>query len=143
MARNLTFNKISDNCFYIISEIKNSDKKNIELNKCHIKENQSKIPKPLSKIIYDLEELYPNFYDVNLYIYKAKKNATIIEIKYYSRLSLDEDYRQKTKEQETMLHCKITTPIYHSDTNEKFDINWELGTLNHKWKLFWWRRKKS
>jgi hypothetical protein len=141
MARDLSFTIISDNCLYIISEIKDSEKNFDERNKIRIKENSLKTPEPLADILPDLEALYPNFYDVNLYVYKANKQVTIIEIQYYPRSSLDIEYRQKTQSQQTMLHCKVANPPYYSDTKEKFDINWEFEPLNHKWKMFWWRRK--
>lgn len=139
MARSLSFNHISDNCLYIISEIKVSDKKFSELNKIRIQENSLKTPKPLADIILSLEVLYPNFYDVNLFVYKAYKKETIIEIQYYPRSSLDIEYRQKTQSQQTTLHCKVANPPYYFETKEKFDINWEFEPLNHKWKMFWWR----
>ena len=141
MARDLSYSDISDKCLYIISEIKDSDKNFYERNKIRIKENSSKTPKPLADILPDLEALYSNFYDVNLYVYKSDKQLTIIEIQYYPRSSLDIEYRQKTQSQQTMLHCKVANPPYYSDTKEKFDINWEFEPLNHKWKMFWWRRK--
>jgi hypothetical protein len=141
--KDLSFNNISDNCLYIISEIRHSDKNLFERNKIRIKANSLKTPKLLTNILPDLEVLYPNFYDVNLYVYRADKQVTIIEIQYYPRSSLDIECRQKTQSQETMLHCKVSNPLYYPDTKEKFDINWEFEPLNHKWKMFWWRRKTS
>jgi hypothetical protein len=143
LARDLCFNDINDNCLYIISEIRNSEKNFQELNRIRIKENSLKTPKPLVDILPGLEALYSNFYDVNLYVYKADKQATIIEIQYFPRSSLDIDYRKKTESRQTMLHCKVATPSYSSDTKEKFDINWEFEPLHHKWKMFWWRFKKK
>ena len=143
LARDCSYNFISDNCFYIISEIKNTDMNFRERNKIRIKENSLKKPKLLADILHELEELYPNFYDVNLYVYKANKQTTIIEIQYYPRSSLDIDYRQKTQSQLTMLHCKVSNPPYYSDKKEKFDINWEFEPLNHRWKMFWLMRKTN
>jgi hypothetical protein len=140
MARDSSFNNISDNCKFIISEIKHSDKNFFERNKIRKTDNDKKIPKPLADIILELEILYPNLYDVNLYIYKAKKDSTIIEIQYYPRTALDIDYQKITANQEPLLQCKVSVPPYATDSGEKFDINWELGTLRHKWKLFWWKR---
>ena len=139
MARDSSFNNISDNCKFIISEIKHSDKNFFEQNKIRKTENEKKTPKPITDIIVELATLYSNLYDVNLYVYKADKNSTLIEIQYFSRSSLDIEYQKKSATQETMLHCKVAIPPYASDNKEKFDINWQLGTLNHKWKMFWWK----
>lgn len=141
MARDSSFNHISDNCTFIISEIKYDEKNFFNQDKIRKKDNNKKTPKPLTDIIVELETLYPNFYDINLYVYKAGKNSTILEIQYFPRSSLDLDYQKLTEMQETMLHCKVALPRYALDKKEKFDINWQLGTLNHRWKMFWWQRK--
>lgn len=143
MARESTFNKISDNCMYILSEIKNSEKNFFEQNKIRKIENNKKTPKHFADIIKDLENLYADLYDVNLYIYKTNKNSTIIEIQYFTRSSLNIQYQKISDPKETMLHCKIPLPPYVSTNKEKFDINWQLGTLNHKWKMFWWQQKAN
>ncbi|HMS67974.1 MAG TPA: hypothetical protein PKD18_07540 [Saprospiraceae bacterium] len=141
MARDSSFNRISDNCSYIISEIKHSDKNFFEQTKIRKLYNDKKTPKSFADIIADLEKLYPDLYDVNLYVYKADKDSTIIEIQYFPRSSHDTEYQKISAGQETMLHCKVALPSYASEKKDKFDINWEHGTLNHKWKMFWWRRK--
>lgn len=141
LARDLSFSYISDNCLYIITKISDNAKNFHDRNKIRLKENSLKVPKSLSQILPDLEALYSNFYDVNLYIYKADKQVTIIEIQYYPRSSLEMEYNEKTEFQESMLHCKVSLPAYHIDTKEKFDINWEFEPLNHRWKMFWWKRK--
>lgn len=141
LARDLSHNEISSNCYYILSEIENSEENTNERQKKRKKVNYKKTPKSLVAILTDLDVLFPKLFDVNLYIYKAKKDSTIIEIQYYSRSALDIDYQKITANQEPMLQCKVSVPPYASDSGEKFDINWELGTLRHKWKLFWWKRK--
>ena len=141
LARDSSYNYISDNCKFIISEIKHSDKNFFEQNKIRKTVNDKKTPKPLIDIIGELETLYANLYDVNLYVYKANKYSTIIEIQYFPRSSLEIEYQKTSAKKETMLHCKVAIPAYASDTKEKFDINWQLGTINHKWKMFWWQRK--
>jgi len=141
MARDSSFNNISDNCKFIISEIKHSDKNFFEQNKIRKIDNDKKTPKPLTDTIVELETMYANLYDVNLYVYKADSHSTIIEIQYFPRSSHDSEYQKISATQETMLHCKVAVPAYASDNKEKFDINWQLGTLKHKWKMFWWQRK--
>ncbi len=141
MARESSFNKISDNCKFIISKIKHSDKNFFEQNKIRKIDNDKKTPKPLTDTIVELEIIYANLYDVNLYVYKAESHSTIIEIQYFPRSLHDVEYQRISATQETMLHCKVAVPPYASDNKEKFDINWQLGTLNHTWKMFWWQRK--
>lgn len=141
LARDASFNTISDNCNYILSEIKNGDKNFFDQNKIRKTENDKKTPKPLTDIIVELESLYPNLYDVNLYVYKAGKNSTLIEISYFPRSSLNADYQKNTATREPMLHCKVAIPVYASENREQFDINWQHDTINHKWNMFWWRRK--
>ncbi len=141
LARKLSYTKISDNCSFIISEIKQSDKSTFEQTKNRKSINDKKVPKSFIEIVREVEALYPNLYDVNLYIYKANKNNTIIEIQYFPRTSLDLDYQKATSNQETILHYKVSLPNYAANTNQKFDINWEHGTPNHLWKQFWWRQR--
>jgi hypothetical protein len=141
LARDSSFNDISDDCMFIISEIKHSDKNFFEQYKIRKLINDKKTPKILTDMIGELESLYANLYDVNLYVYKASKYSTIIEIQYFPRSSLDIEYQKISATQETMLHCKVAIPAYASDNKERFDINWQLGTINHKWKMFWWQRK--
>jgi hypothetical protein len=141
LARQSSFNYISDNCSFIISEIKESEKNVFEQAKIRKADNDKKMPKSLDDITIDLEQLYPSLYDVNLYVYKANKDSTIVEIQYFPRSSHDTEYQKISATQETMLHCKIAIPSYASTTKEKFDINWEHGPLNHLWKMFWWRQR--
>jgi hypothetical protein len=125
LARELTWNDISDNCKFILTEIKNGQE-NFHVQRQLLKEeNDKKIPLAFQEIIPTLEKLYDNLYDINLYIYEATKNATIIDIRYYLKSSLDKDYIQKVINNHPMLHCKVSIPPWLSDKKEKFDINWE------------------
>lgn len=41
-----------------------------------------------------------------------------------------------------MLNCKIPIPPYIKiDSKEKFDINWQLETIEYKWKMLWMNLK--
>ncbi len=75
-------------------------------------------------------------YDINLYIYKSKKESTIIEIQYYLKSSLESDFYKTVKNNESMLHSKIKLPNYRKNDTYKFDINWELGGIRHEWNSF-------
>jgi len=144
MARNHSWNAVSDNCLYIISEIKDSTGKNFfEQRKIRKKLNRNKEPKPLQVIVSELESIYENLYDVNLYVYKSTTRLTVVEIQFYLKTSLDKDYFQKVKNNEPMLHCKVAIPPYSNDDKSKFDINWELDGLRHKWRMYWWRKRQK
>jgi hypothetical protein len=136
MARNSCWNKISHNTSYIISEIINDEQnffdKRIELKKA----NENKKPKSLEQITAELKNIYENLYDLNLYVYKSKKESTIIEIQYYPKSSLESEFHEIVKENNPMLHCKIGLPHYRKNDIEKFDVNWELGEIRYEWNNF-------
>ncbi|WP_298903488.1 hypothetical protein [uncultured Psychroserpens sp.] len=132
MARNSCWNKISDNTSYIISEIKNGEPNRTERKKA----NDKKIPKSLGKITTELKAFYENLYDINLHIYKSKKDKTIIEIQYYPKSSLESDFYETVKNNDPMLHCKIGLPNYRRNDTNKFDVNWELGGIRYEWNSF-------
>jgi len=142
MVKESCWNKMSENYSFILSEINNSEGKSfLEQRIVRCKLNDNKSPKSFEKIIAELNELYSNLYDVNLYIYKAEKRRTIIEIQYFPKTSLDKEYLQQVLFQNPMLHCKISNPPYVSEKKEKFDINWEFGGIRYNWEMFWWKTK--
>ncbi|CAM3860197.1 MULTISPECIES: hypothetical protein [Flavobacterium] len=143
MATDICWNEISRDCLYIMSEIDETIGENyFERNKIRKKVNQSLIPKSLQEITQDLILLYKNLYDINLYIYKASKNRTIIEIKYFLKTSHTKDFYELIKDNEPMLHCKVSLPNYSRETGKvtekrkKFDVNWQLGGIRFKWNTF-------
>lgn len=133
MARNSCWNKISDNASYIISEIKN-DERNFKIQRIERKKvNDKKKPTSLEQATTELNAIYDNLYDINLEIYKSKKDRTIVEIRYFPKSSLESDFYETVKDNEPMLHCKIGLPNYRKNDAEKFDVNWELGGIRHEW----------
>ncbi|WP_103068136.1 hypothetical protein [Aquimarina sediminis] len=141
MARNTCWNTISNHTSFIISEIPNDVE---ELRKMHIerkKINDKKIPKPLHQVATELELIYENLYDINLYVYKSEKDRTIVEIQYFPKSSLDPEFYKIVKENAPMVHCKIATPLYQNDKTKKYDVNWELGGIKYKSSMFWHRLK--
>lgn len=141
MARNCTKNEISNDCKYLLTEIVNSEMNLNEQRKRNKKLNDLKNPRNLNQIIPDLKVIYDNIYDLNVYVFKAESNITIIEIKYFLKSSLNKNDFEKVKNSEPMFHCKLAIPPYVTDNNMKFDINWEHGGLRHIWNMFWWRKK--
>jgi hypothetical protein len=142
MARNSCWNKISNNTSYIISEIVENDGMNLfERLPKRKKENNKKTTKSLEQITVELEDIYEKLYDINLHLYQSKKNSTIIEIRYYSKSSLESEFQETVKNNEPMLHMKIGIPPYVNNKTEKYDVNWELGGIRYELNLFWWRMK--
>jgi hypothetical protein len=135
MARDLTWNSISDNCMFIMTEIKNGENDFYEQRKLNKKMNGKKVPITLAKLMPTLQRLYDVIYDINLHIYKVTKTMTIIDLRYYPKSSLDRDFREKVLHKPPMLHCKIAMPPWLSDKKEKFDINWEHYEGLNKFKL--------
>lgn len=143
MAADICWNKISRNCVYILSEIDETIGKNyFELAKIRKKINDKKTPKPLSEIVADVTKIYDNLYDINLFIYKSLRNKTIIEIRYVLKTSHTEEFYPTIKDNEPMLHCKISKPFYVTASpnlnkgERKFDVNWQLGGIRHEWNTF-------
>lgn len=126
MAREVAWNKISSNCLYIHSEIKIDDKDP------NFRNNTMK-PRKLEGIMPDLNAFYPDFYDINLCIYKASKPVTIIDVRYYLKSSLDPEYFEKVVNDTPMLHCKVHRPNYAGISSARlFDINWQHNTIWHR-----------
>jgi len=127
MARGLTWNTISDNCEFILSEIQDTPIDADEHRKSSKRQNEVKHPVPLHALLPTLRLLYSNLHDINLVIYQAKRERTIIDIRYYPRTSLSEAYRQQVAANPPMLHCKVAIPpwLASATKQEKFDINWE------------------
>lgn len=141
MARSLTRNKISDNYKLILTEIKDCSENFHEQRKINKLVNDEKVPMTLTELMPTLQKLYNNFYDINLHIYKATRNITIIDFRYYPKSSLDQDFRVKVSNNTPMLHCKVTQPPWLSDKKETFDINWEHYEGLNKLRLLWLKLK--
>lgn len=125
LANELTWNKLSTNCKFILTEIKVDENNFHELGLVKKIENEKKQPVTLQEIMPTLQKLYDNLYDINLYIYKATKDMTVIEIRYYPKSSFDKDILRAVINNPPMLHCKVSIPSWLSDEKERFDINWE------------------
>jgi len=125
IARNLTWKKISENCKFILTEIKDSNENFHEQRKLNKKLSDKKVPVTLTELMPTLNKVYDSFYDINLHIYRATKNMTVIDFRYYPRSSLDKDYQEKVLHKTPMFHCKVSMPPWLTDKKERFDINWE------------------
>jgi|GEM_PF-969162 len=138
LAKEATWNVYPGSCAYILSTIQDFQDNFAEENKRKKGRNEKKTPRLLEEVVKELEVIYADLYDINLYIYKTNRWRTIIEIQYYMKSQLKEVYRHKVMQNAPMLHAKIPLPLYATKKEEKFDIHWSNGTLLHSWKLFKW-----
>lgn len=130
------WNKISSNFVFIVSDFNEFERSTFfEQRKVRNKVNKSKITLSLNSAIEILDREYQDLYDVNLYIFKADKKETIIEIQYYRKSNFEPDYFAMIKDNPPMFHSKISIPTYFLK-NRKFDINWELGGIRQFWNIF-------
>lgn len=142
LASKSCWNSISDNCFYILTNIRVDNEKNHQEQVSErIRKNKKKTPKQVDWVSKKLHEIYSNLYDINFYIYRAEKKRTIIEIQYFLKSKLDKEQSAKVENQEPMIHCKLHLPPYQVDNSERFDINWHFNGWKHKWKMLKLKRK--
>lgn len=147
MARKHSWNEISDELKYVIRKIEPSQSNysnSFEAASHRKKILESKSPLNLSQAIKELIVDFENIYLIELYVFKSSKEVSIIEILFLEKSGLEEKYRNSVKENAPMLHCKVPIPPYISSANnKKFDINWQLETIEHRWKMFWWKWRKK
>ncbi|QEC78464.1 hypothetical protein [Mucilaginibacter ginsenosidivorax] len=142
-ARDMAWNKISDNYLYILSPYNGTDKKNcFERYAVRKRINDVKEPQPLKTVMPELLDCYPDLYDIVLYLYRASKRLTVIEIEYRTKDDLDDNYRATVVNDPPMCHSYVVIPPYRThDKKRKFDINWQNNTISNRLNIFWWRLK--
>ena len=145
MAKEHSWNKISSDVKYVIKKVKAeiTEGKNLfETNRIRKRLLSLKERLDLKSAIKQLNSEFENIYLIELYIFKASKKETIVEIEILEKSELDAEYRKTVLNESPMLHCKVAIPPYIGfEKKDKFDINWQLETIECKWKVFWWRRK--
>lgn len=141
LADELCTNKISRNCTFIVTEIIDNEYNFFKQRQLNKKLNDKKTALTFSEILPVIQKLYPNLYDINLQVYKARKNNTVIDIRYYPKSSLDNTFRTIVINNPPMIHCKVPIPPWLDDKGEKFDVNWEHHTLLNHWRMLLSRLK--
>lgn len=141
LARETTYSNIANNCLFILTEIKDIEGNGFVRSQLEKKENDAKQPVTLDELMPALLKLYDNLYDINLEIYRAKKDVTIIDFRYYPKTSLDEDYREKVKSNPPMLHYKVAHPFWLTNPKDKFHIKWKHDEGLNKLRRLWVRLK--
>ncbi len=145
MAKVHSWNNISSNVKYVIKKVDAEIMEGedfFETNRIRKKLLSLKERLNLDSAVKQLISEFENIYLIELYIFKASKKETIVEIEIFEKSKLDLEYRKEVINNPPMLHCKVQIPPYIGFGNEtKFDINWQLETFEFKWKIFWWKRK--
>lgn len=145
MAKEHSWNKISGNVKFVIKKVKTdiTEGSNLfETNRIRKKILEQKERLNLEFAIKQLKSEFKNLYLIELYVFKANKKDTIVEIEILEKSELGVDQQKIVKNNSPMLHCKVAIPPYIGlENKDKFDINWQLETIEYKWKMFWWRRK--
>lgn len=117
MAKEITTNIYSDNFLFVVNEIK-------KFERCADGNLESELNRPMTfdEAVRKLLSFYDNIYDINLHVYKAIETATIIDIRYYLRTSIDYEHRAKVADLAPMISPKIQLPIDYIK-GKKFDVN--------------------
>ena len=141
LARSLARNRISDNCLFILSEITDEPTDAHQRRRLTKRLNEAKHPVPLADLAPALHQLHSNFHDINLFIYRAATEITIVDVRYYPRSSLSPTYQAQVAHQPPMLHVKVATPpwVALAQPQLKFDINWERHVTWTWWRTWWFR----
>lgn len=135
MVRESCWNKISDNCLFILTEIQNDDHLDPSNGtKCR-RANDKLVPVFLDEITDKLIVIYPELYDVNLYVHRANIEHTVVNVRFYSKKNLSDEYQGRLP----MVHSKLALPSYII-SGKKFDIHWKFGGVRHQWRHFWEKR---
>lgn len=134
-ARDHTFNRLSDNCKFILSEIRTDDPY-VPADKKRKEENDRKEPLPLTELVPVIRDFYLDIYDINLYVYRSFKDLTVIDIRYFLKSSLDKEFAAQVVDRQPMSHSKLIMPPFLTDKKTKFDINWEHQVFRNKIRFF-------
>jgi len=141
MAREHSWNNISNNLKFIVKIITRNEN-SFEPSRLRKKRLGKEKKLDLESAITQLKSNYDNTYLIELYIFKANKKETIVDIQILEKSELEPEFRRTIYDNPPQLHCKVALPPYIGrEKKYKFDINWELGTIEYKWKMFWWRKR--
>lgn len=143
MARETTWNTISEEVRYVIRKTDLAENGNlIDSNRMRKQILDAAPVLTFEQALETLREQYPHLYLIHLYIFRALRNRTIVEIELMEKNQLEGDYRLTVEEKVPEWHCKVAIPPYQSAAKEKFDINWPVGSWEYRWKMFWRKWKK-
>jgi hypothetical protein len=139
LARKTCHSTINDHCLYILSEV-NHDADNFHIARKIKKDtNDKKKSQKLETILPMLQDIFHDLHFIDLYIYHAKKECTIIEIEY--GLISKNNFAQKDADgfNYPYLHGKINILFWIFTKEEKFDINWQHKAWLIRWEVLKYR----
>lgn len=131
MGRTLSWNKISNNCRFVVSAISIEDSATPRI--ALIQAAKPEAPVSLAVAADSLYAIYNDLYDINLYIYKASGKETLIDIKYLLRSAINMDCLSSATNEQPMFGCKVILPPWYKE-GRKFNINWIHNRRFIKWK---------
>jgi hypothetical protein len=139
LGRSLSWNAIPNHCLFILSEITDEPTNAHQRRRLTKHLNDAKQPLPLADLVPALHQLHGKVHDINLFIYRATREATVIDIRYYPRSSLASAYRAQVAALPPMLHVKVATPPWLTQAQpfSKFDINWERRVTWPRLRTWW------
>lgn len=88
-------------------------------------------------VIIFLEQNLESIYLIEVFLFKSLKMESIFEIRLKYQCDLEEKFN---KDKLPLRHCKVVKPPYLKDKAQKFDVNWQFGTVQTKIRLFLWRK---
>ena len=139
MARDLAWNPIAEDCLFLLTE--GPCPRALAKPKKATPPPHTPLPVPLHALAPALGQGYAQWHDINLFIYQATRECTIVEVRCFPRAALAEAYRQQVCARPPMLHCKVAVPpwLALAQPPVRFDINWERKPGWARWKMFWFR----
>ncbi len=138
IAREKCNNNFSDNIEFVIRRFDVADLDFFALNKLRKETYEKSTKLPVDKVVQELYSDLSGLLWIDLMIYKAEKNRTIIEVLLIKRQSNESVGDQELR---PSFHGGISTPQYAADSNDRFDVNWQQNTFNHRLKFFLWKIK--
>ena len=147
MAKAHTWRKIAVQTEYVIREIDPNNDELIGYKFCKLrKQKNRKAPKFTShQAVKIIEGIFPKIHILELSIFEAKKNKTIIEIAILKKDMLNGSQQKTSTSYPPIINCKVPFPMYAHNIltgkTDNFDINWQLGTFEYFWKTFWYKLK--
>lgn len=140
LAKELCWNEISPNCIYHLSKAPNDGSESLSGKGILTRSTKEKLKlQTLDELMPVLNTLYPDLYDIKLFIRHAANDHTVIDLRY---IIWDSDFGFRNTDGEPLpfINASIMMPPFHKE-GTKVDINWKYDTLKHRIELFWWRGK--
>lgn len=136
VAREKCTNHFSDNVVFVIRRFDVSDLDFNDLFKLRKATYEKARKLTIDQVVQELYCELPELLWIDLQIYESEKDRTIVEVQIVNK-----QQEECINNQQFILsfHAGIPTPQYAIESNERFDINWQQNTLNHRLRSFLWK----